>query len=188
MDKSQWRAAVGILVCGILCLLPLGCSGTGDYALAGMLPGDNEVESWVRVGPPTMATTDTQLYNQIDGAAPKYIDRGWQGTVYAAYEQGGVVMQVAIHNMGSSYNAESIFNYDLPVSRIVIGNTDPNDPLGARPKAVVDLGLPTAYQAKAFTGQYYIEVSIDDRSDAALASVEAFTVKILDRNTRATKL
>jgi hypothetical protein len=152
-----------------------------------MLPADNEVESWVRVGPATAANNDTQLYNQIDGAAPKYIDRGWQGSVYAEYSQGGVLMSVAIHDMGSGDNADSIFNYDLPLSRIVISNTDPNDPLGARPNAVVDMGLPTGYQAKAFIGQYYIEVSIDDRSDAALASVEAFTVKILDRNAWAAK-
>ncbi len=186
MDKSWWRAAIG-LAYGLLGSLALGCSGIPDHSLPGMLPVDNEVESWVRIGPPTVVSTDTQLYNQIDGAAPKYIDRGWQGSVYATYDQGGLDMQVAIHDMGNSDNAESIFNYDLPVSRIVISNTDPNDPLGARPNAVVDMGLPTTYPAKAFIGRYYLEVSIDDRSDAALVSIEAFTSEILDRDAWATK-
>jgi hypothetical protein len=53
MDKSERRVAIGILACGLLSCLALGCSGKSDRSLPGMLPADNEVESWVRVGPPT---------------------------------------------------------------------------------------------------------------------------------------
>jgi hypothetical protein len=79
-------------------------------------------------------------------------------------------MQVAIHHMGNAANAEAIFNYDLPVSRIEIQ---------ADPKAVVDMGPSIGYRSLAFDGPYYIEVTIDDSSDAALASIKAFTLRIL---------
>ena len=172
MYKSEWRVVFAILACGVLAGLGLGCSGTSEPSLTSMLPANQAVESWVRVGAPATVKSDTQLYNQIDGAAPKYIDRGWQGSVYAEYGQGAGLMQVAIHDMANRENARAIFDYDLPVSRVTI--QDPN--------AVVDMGLPTAYASKAYLGQYYIEVSVDDRSDAALVSIESFTLEILSRN------
>ena len=143
-----------------------------------MLPADKSVESWVRAAPPTVLKSDTDLYTQIDGGAPKYIDRGWVSSTYATYNQDGLTMQVAIHDMGTSENAQAIYNYDLPVSRIGI-----NEPSSA----VVDMGLPTAYRSIAYLGQYYIEVGIDDHSDAALVSIKSFMIEILNRNASAAK-
>ena len=81
-------------------------------------------------------------------------------------------LQVAIHDMGNADNAQTIFNYDLPVSRIQIqGQT----------QAVVDTGLGIAYRSQAIDGQYYVEAIIDDSSDVALASLEVFTLRILQR-------
>jgi len=164
---------VGVVACGLLGGLAPGCSDKSEPSTAGMLPASKAVESWVRQSPPTMITSDTALYTQIDGAAPKYIDRGWVSSAYATYDQGGATMQVAIHDMGNSENAQAIFDYDLPVSRIGI-NEDST--------AVVDMGLTTAYASKAHSGRYYIEVSIDEKSDAALASLKAFTLTILSYN------
>jgi hypothetical protein len=45
----------------------------------------------------------------------------------------------------------------------------------------VDVSLPTAYASKATVGRYYVQVNINDHSDTARASIEAFTLKILDR-------
>jgi hypothetical protein len=158
----------------------------GALSLQARLPATNEIGTWALAGTPSMVSTDTALYNQIDGGAPKYIDRGWIASVYATYQQSGGSIQVAIHNMANLDNAEAIFNYDLPVSRVVISTMpDPANPSATIPNAVVDMGLPTAYQAKAFSGQYYIEVSIDDRSDAALVYVKTFTLQILNRATQA---
>ena len=157
----------------------------GALSLQARLPASNEIGTWALSGTPAMISTDTGLYNQIDGGAPKYIDRGWIASVYATYQQGGGSISVAIHNMGNPFNAEAIFNYDLPVSRIEISKTDVKDPGGVRPNAVVDMGLPAAYQAMAFSGQFYIEVKIDDRSDAALVYVKTFTLQILNRATQA---
>jgi hypothetical protein len=161
----------------------------GALSLQARLPASNEIGTWALAGTPTMVSTDTALYNQIDGAAPKFIDRGWIASVYATYQQSGGSIQVAIHNMANADQAEAIFNYDLPVSRVVISTIqdpkNPTDPTAKIPNAVIDMGLPTAYQAFAFTDQYYIEVKIDDRSDAAQIFVKTFTLQILNRATQA---
>jgi hypothetical protein len=155
----------------------------GNLSLQARLPASNEVGTWALSGTPAMISTDTALYNQIDGGAPKYIDRGWLASVYATYQQGGGSIQVAIHNMSTVSNAEAIFGYDLPVSRLSINQIpDPANPSAKIDNAVVDMGLPTAYKAIAFDNQYYIEVSIDDHSDAALVFVKTFTLLILNRS------
>ncbi len=159
----------------------------GALSLQQRLPASNEIGSWTLAGSPTLISSDTGLYNQIDGGAPKYIDRGWIASVYATYQQSNGSIQVAIHNMASPDHSQDIFNFDLPVSRVEISWIQ--DPLNSNAKianAVVDMGLPTAYRAIAFTGQYYIEVSIDDRSDAALVFVKTFVLQILNRDTLVT--
>jgi hypothetical protein len=147
-----------------------GCGGAPS--LASRLPANHEIDGWTLTGPPIVADSDTALYNQIDGGAPKYIDRGWVSTVYANYQLNGSSVYVAIHDMGTPDNAQSLFEFDLPVSRLQIDNL---------PNAVVDTGLPGAYAAEAVVGQYSIEVSIDDRSDAALDYVQRFVVAIMNR-------
>jgi hypothetical protein len=156
----------------IVLLLSSGC---GSPSLASRLPANNEIDTWLLDGSPTVVDTDTKLYNQIDGAAPKYIDRGWVGSAYASYRRDTDKdsVQVAIHDMGNSDNAQSLYNFDLPVSRVQIAS--PPD------AAVVDMGLPSAYRAEAYAGNYYIEISIDDHSDAALEYAKRFTLAILKR-------
>lgn len=147
-----------------------GCGG--KRSPASRLPANYEIGAWTLAGPPAVLSSDAALYNQIDGGGPKYIDRGWKSGVYATYQQASSSVQVAVHDMGTPENAQSIFNLDLPSSRVQIDNN---------PNAVVDMGLPAAYKANAFVGQYYIEVSIDDRTAAALDYVQRFVVATMNR-------
>ena len=173
MDQRTSRGVLGILYCGLLSGLGSGCGSSADHSPTGMLPANNEVAGWVRVGTPTVISNDTDLYNQIDGGAPKYIDRGWVGSAYAEYSQDGISMQVAIHDMGSDANAQSLFSYELPAS---------NQPIQGNSNSVLDTGLPAAYASESILGRFVIEVSIDARSDASLAAIEAFIIEILNRN------
>jgi hypothetical protein len=138
-----------------------------------MLPPDNQVSPWVQAGV-SRITDETAFYNRIDGAAPKYIDRGWVSTVYANYIQGTRSIQVAIHDMGSDANAESIFTYDEPSSWQSINGL---------PNAVLDMGLSSAYAAFAYVSHFFIEINISEKTDAARADIERFTNLILDRGT-----
>jgi hypothetical protein len=57
-----------------------------------------------------------------------------------------------------------------------------SQPIPNRDNAVLDLGLAGAWAAYAYVDRFYIELSISDKSDAALNAIELFTNDILDRN------
>src|SRR6202142_984420 len=120
---------------------PSTCGTTGSSSLLDMLPADNEVGTWVQTGGVELITDQTGLYNRVDGAAPKYIDRGWVSSVYVNYSQGSRTIQVAIHDMGNDADAQAIYNFALPPARL---------PIPGLPNAVVDMGLASAYAAYAY--------------------------------------
>ena len=146
--------------------------GTASSWLLDMLPADDEVDTWVHAGGVSLITDQTGLYNRIDGGAPKYIDRGWVGSVYANYSQGARTIQVAIHDMGSAANAQAIYNYALPASR---------QNLSTLPYPVLDTGLSDAYAAYSYVYRFYIEINIDEKSDTALTTIEMFIDNIRGR-------
>ena len=166
--RTRWAA-----LCALLLGLGTCSSHSGPRSLVDMLPPDNQVSPWVQAGV-SRITDETAFYNRIDGAAPKYIDRGWVSTVYANYIQGTRSIQVAIHDMGSDANAESIFNFEKPSSWQSINGL---------PNAVLDMGLSSAYAAYAYLHHFYIELNISEKTDAARADIERFTNLILDRGT-----
>lgn len=173
------KASLAIVL--VAALAGSACSDKGQCSALSRLPSSNEIGTWTISEGPTVVNTDNGLYAQIDGAAAKYLDRGWKSSVYVTYQQGGGSIWVNIHDMGTPENAEGIFTAYLPVARTEISYTDASDPGGRRPNAVVDLGLPAAYQAFAFTDHYYVEVNIGDRSDAALVYVKTFALQIINR-------
>jgi hypothetical protein len=136
-----------------------------------MLPADNEVGTWVQTGGVELITDQTGLYNRIDGAAPKYIDRGWGSSVYVNYSQGSRTIQVAIHDMGSAANAQAIYNYSLPPAFLAIPGLA---------NAVVDMGITSGYSACAYLGRFYVELSIAEKDNAGLTSIESFMSDILN--------
>jgi len=155
-----------------LCM-SLGVCSSGPRTLVDRLPPNNEVGTWTRVSDIQLVTDLTEFYNRIDGAAPKYIDRGWVSSVYATYSDGTRTIQVAIHDMGSPAGAQSIFSFSMPAASQAIPGRD---------NAVLDLGLSTVYAAYAYVDRFYIQLNISDKSDAALNAIELFTNDILDRN------
>lgn len=170
--SRRWRTSLAYLCA--LCAEIAACSSERLYPID-MLPADNEVGNWVHTGGISLATDQTGLFNRIAGAAPKYIDRGWVSAAYADYDDGTRIISVAIHDMGNAANAQDIYGFSLPAAR---------QPIPGRDNAVVDMGLPTAYAAYAYFDRFYIELLIDEKSDAALTSIEAFMSDILDRSSR----
>jgi hypothetical protein len=93
-------------------------------------------------------------------------------SVYAEYRQGSRSLQIAVHDMGAEAQARNIFRFDLPPAREnVSGNDD----------VVIDLGLATSYAVKAVSNEFYFELSIDEKSDAAKQSLKLFALDVLDR-------
>lgn len=150
--------------------------GLGVLSLLDLLPADREVGDWTRSGEARMISDETSLYAQIDGAAPRYLDRGWMKSVFVEYRQGGRTVTVSIHDLGTDANARTLYDVDLPPAR---------EAVEGRPNVVLDLGLATSYAVKAVLGTYYLELAIDEKSDAARQSIKLFAIQILDRSTGA---
>jgi hypothetical protein len=144
----------------------------GVLSILDFLPADREVGTWARTGEARMISVDSGLYAQIDGAAPKYIDRGWVRSVYAEYRQGSRSIQVAVHDMGTETQARNIYGYDLPPAR---------EAVAGYPDVVIDIGLATSYAVKAVSKSFYFELSIDEKSDAGKESLKLFALEVLNR-------
>jgi hypothetical protein len=166
-----------------LLVFALACStcGNGKSGVAAVLPENNEIGTWTLSEAPTVVQTDADLYNRIDGGAPKYITHGWVSSAYAEYQQNDRTVQIGVHDMGTRENAEALFSMYLPDTRSEISYTPESDPEGRRPNAVVNLNLQDTYAAYAFSSRYYIEINIDDKSDAALVNLTAFALETIHR-------
>ncbi|MBS1148998.1 MAG: hypothetical protein H6Q89_696 [Myxococcaceae bacterium] len=150
--------------------------GLGVLSLLDLLPADREVGDWTRAGDVRLVSEESGLYAQIDGAAPRYLDRGWVKSVFGEYRQGGRTIQVSIHDLGTEANARALYDFDLPPAR---------EAVDGQPTLVIDLGLATAFAARAVLGSYYLELAIDEKSDAARQSLKLFAIQVLDRGTGA---
>jgi hypothetical protein len=140
--------------------------------LLSFLPANDEVGQWVQSGTANVITDQANLFNQIDGAAPKYIDRGWLESVYANYEEASEIIQVAIHDMGTAANAQALYTYELPPDNL---------PTPSSLNSVIDLGLTTSYASYSWTNRFVVEATIADRTDVSKASLEVFTLDVLNR-------
>ena len=148
----------------------------GSLSLLDMLPADNEVGTWVQTGGVQLITDQAGLYHRIDGAAPKYIDRGWVSSAYVNYSQGSRTIQVAIHDMGTDANSEGIYNYSKPAAW---------QPINGLSNAVLDMGLSSSYAAYAYVNRFYLELNITEKDDASRTTIELFTNQIINRKTQA---
>jgi len=151
-----------------------GGTGAGS-SLLDMLPADNEVGTWVQTCGVSLIADQTALYSLVDGAAPKYLDRGWLNGVYTCYSRGAPTITVMISDMGTDANAQAIYNYSLPPALLAIPGLA---------NAVVDMGLPSAYAAYAYSDRFYIELNISEKDAVALTAIESFMSDILNRINR----
>jgi hypothetical protein len=152
-------------------LFPAACSDDSD--LAAMLPATNEVGSWVLAGSPIVVTDSADLGKMNDANEPQYLGHGWERGVYGTYRQGSRTIEVAIHDMGSSENARAVWQDLLPATRTNCDN---------REYVVVDRGLPATYRTRSYWHEFYFELSIDEKSDVSLLSLQIFTLRVIDRN------
>jgi len=122
-------------------------------------------------GEPRLISDTTGLFNEIDGAAPRYIERGWVKSAYADYQCDGLRLTVAIHDMGSVENAMDLFSFS---------KTEAMVQLDSRTYAALNASLPNAYASLAHLGRYYYELSVSAQTPASLALITAMTIRLLD--------
>ena len=144
---------------------------TASQSILEMLPWDNEIGGFGRAGNPVYVTDEGGLYAQIDGAAPKYLDRGWVESVFLDYAQGSTKVSVQIHDLGTPEQAKELFAYDRPVSYVTLWEDEES-------VALLDQGLPAGYAVKMVSKNFYVELSIDEKSRAAEILIGLFAQAI----------
>ncbi len=140
---------------------------TASTSILEMLPWDKEIGGFARSSSPVYVSDETGLYKKIDGGAPKYLDRGWMESVFQDYVQGSTSLSIQINDMGSAENAQEIFDYDKPISYVVLWD-EPDT------TAVLDESLASRYAVKMRMGKYYVEISIDEKSKSAEILIDLF--------------
>jgi hypothetical protein len=142
----------------------------GAYSILDLLPKDNEISGWKRDGPYRYARDEQGLYDEINGGAQQYIDRGWQKGLFQDYTDGKINLKILIHDMGDPKSAQAIFDYIQFIAPRQIENRD---------WMILDEGLASSYQIKMVIDQYYIEILIEDKGDRAKGYIIAFGESIL---------
>jgi hypothetical protein len=137
----------------------------GLYAL---LPPDGAIGDWTLDAAPTLADNEADFERLVDGAAPRYIDRGWVGSLLARYRQGSAVIEITAHDMQTEINAQANFSYDRPAYCEAL-----------RASANLETQV-SGFETRSHVARYYLEIVIHDGSDAAKEALKLFTFYVLD--------
>jgi len=143
----------------------------GVVSMTDLLPKDSVIGQLRRSGQARWARDEQGLFDEINGGAEQYINRGWDKTLSQDYEwgSGGVILR--IHDMGDETNAQSVFlARKLPDAKEVPG------------LAGVFLEKQTAsLSIKLVRGQFFIEISIDQATmEQEILSIASWLLGKLD--------
>ncbi|MCC6747282.1 MAG: hypothetical protein IT371_06460 [Deltaproteobacteria bacterium] len=142
----------------------------GAVAMTDLLPRDGTLGQLKRTGRARWAKDEQGLFDEIDGGADQFINRGWVKTLSQDFEWGSSGVSLRIYDMGDDKNAGSIFIVrKLPEAKPVPGMDD------------VFVEKQTAgLTVKLVRGSFYVEVSIDQASqEQELLSIAGWLVSKL---------
>ena len=132
---------------------------------ADLLPTESDLDGWTQQGTPTVVTDEGGLTLQINGAAQKYIDRGWVSSVFVDYTKDTLKFSVEIYDMATAENARDIYDYDMPDVPIQLWNEDDS-------AAVLDDGLASGYALYLQAGRYFVKLSISEKTQTERDLIE----------------
>jgi hypothetical protein len=115
------------ILCVVTLALLIGCaSETGEESpggidLAGMLTDPSSLEGWNLAEGPTEYLPEN-LYEYMDGAAPRFLAYGFRKLIHVRYELGGDVLSSVtfdILDMGSKLGAFGIYRNGMPLDAVL---------------------------------------------------------------------
>ncbi len=116
-----------------------------------LLPKDGDIGQIKRSGQARWAKDERGLFDEIDGGAEQYINRGWAQTLSQDYEWGSAGVSLRIHDMANDKNARAIYlARKLPDAKPIPGLTN----------WVIEKQA-ASISVKGFSGRFFIEISID---------------------------
>jgi hypothetical protein len=166
-----WLVFIAILIAMAGCTEELE---EGDKALltpADMLPYDNDISGWIRLGTYDEANDYDGLYDLIDGGAEVFIDNGFVSAAFQIYNNCEesvctAPVHLRIYDQGNEANAQAV--YDKAATGIGI----PWDGAGA--EARVDESGLASYMVEFWRRSFFVQVIIEDRTEEALSIAKLF--------------
>ncbi len=169
----------------IICLIfsVSGCGGNDSDEVKSLLdpvdliPRDDEISGWARLGTYDEANDYDSLYAVIDGGAQIFIDNGFVSAVFQQYnctssgsECSSALVTLRIYDQGNEENAQKVYD------RTATGIGRPWN--GAGTEARIDESGLASYMIEFWTKNFFVQVIIDDKSDSALNVVKLFASHI----------
>ena len=123
----------------------------GVVSMTDLLPRDGDIGQIKRAGSARWAKDEQGLFDEIDGGAEQYINRGWAQTLSQDFEWGSAGITLRIHDMADEKQAKSIFlTRKLPDAKAVPGLPD-----------VFIEKQAASISIKLVRGRYFIEITVD---------------------------
>ncbi len=136
-----------------------------------LLPTNNEIGGWNTSGPVKTAENQQQLYDLIDGEGVPYVEHGFVRCAFQDYTgspSGTTVdLNLRIFDMADSTNARGV--YGAVATGVEVPWTGDN----AGDEARIEQQL-FSYRVDFRDGRYYVWVTIQENSDAALLVAKLF--------------
>jgi hypothetical protein len=130
-----------------------------------LVPSDNEISGWARLGAMQVAETPTQLEAIIDGEAVPYENNHFIKAVFQNYsgDVGGtaVELDLRIFDMGDTTNARNVY------AEIAAGTEVPWSGDNPGVEARTDESFLFAYRVEFRSDRFYFRADIMDKSTAA---------------------
>ncbi len=140
-----------------------------------LLPTNNEIGGWSTSGSPRTAENQQQLYDLIDGEGVVYVEKGFVRCAFQDYTgspSGPTVdLNLRIFDMGDSVNAREVY------TAVATGTEVPWTGDNAGVEARIEQQL-FSFKIDFRDGRYYVWVTIQENSDAALAVAKLFSKNV----------
>jgi len=136
-----------------------------------LLPGSNEISGWNTSGSAKVCENQQQLYDLIDGEGVPYIENGFVRSAFQDYTgspSGTTVdLNLRIFDMADSSNARAVY------AAVATGGEVPWTGDNAGDEARIEQQL-FSYKVDFRDRRYYVWVTIQENSDAALLVAKLF--------------
>ncbi len=139
-------------------------------------PLDNEISGWARDSDMQVAENETQLFALIDGEGQIYVDNGFVKFVWQTYtgdiSGAQVGLDLRVFDMGNSTNSKSVYD------AVGLGSETPWTGDNAGTEARINEGLLFAYEIDFWQNRFFVRITIEQKSDAALDIAKLFAINV----------
>lgn len=171
-----------ILILGLLFLL-FACPKEDEQSepkdVVDLVPLNNEISGWARVGEMDVAENESQLYDLIDGEGVVYVENGFVKSAFQDYqgEVSGVSrnLELRIFDMGDTINASDVYHDP----RIETGNETPWTDNHAGVEARIDETALFDYKIDFWEDRFYVWITIyEEKTPAGLNVAKLFALNV----------